>query len=629
MHALFDSDDEVQGTVPTNPERRERGGGWQPPPSPWGTDPLGAKKNPRGRDGVANEGERVQTGASQPRQKQAHASLPTTSVFSVETHPVTAPFYNPTSVVDAVPQPPQQAETVTQQLPLQPPCLPPTSQVIVDAGGRMPEMPEMPEINFSLSPLRVRSPGNPPEVKCMPCPKCGSKKDHLKTSDDTVVWDAFLELRRKTEESVSRMSSFYDQVVKLQLTHEQEAASYRDASETMINQQRKALDALSFEYKDLQSTNENVKGLLAKKSQQLIEFENANYSLSMRLREAEQRVAHVNDRATVAEAGRMMAEIRIKELEASLEHATEMVRDLRRRLSESNREQECALQERYTVFEENRRDIIHYYDEREKDILRGFKDAVTNIQQVMIKKMKEREEQLSKFWQGVMEFEHQQQNEVLKQMKLLKEKEEKDNQANVLRIEQDKERWFDQYRNEMNLLEQRHNEREQHLLMDIARRERELGEREQRMRLQHAQEEQEAKVALASKEVELKTYYQKLTEDMRVSFDREREKLTTSFCEQIQELSHLHMNNERELERMHRDKEREMAQRYRIAGYEVDDRKGEVNLRGASLQAQSALFSKFDAIEARQRERAEKARAAFQTSAPTNASHLTSEKDKD
>ncbi|RNF10654.1 uncharacterized protein Tco025E_06762 [Trypanosoma conorhini] len=570
MNALTSSDDAVRSAMPTDAARDGRGGGWRPPPSPWGADLRVAGKGTSSGGGDADGGRRTHAGPS-----------------------------------------PQGAG--------------PTAPAIADSE----EMPAMPEVKFSSSPLRVRSPRSPPSLRGAPCPTREGAADSAQAGDDAPAWDAFLELKARTEESVSRMTSFYDQVVRLQLTHEQEAAAYRDAAETMMHQQRKALDALSSECKDAQSARESLQTLLAKKSQQLMEFENANYSLGVRLREAEQRVAHVNDRATVAEAGRKIAEVRAKELEMSLEHTTGLVKALRQRLGEFARDREAALQAQYKVFEENRRDVIHHYDARERAMVREFNDTVESIQRTMLQKMKEREEHLSRYWQDALQVQRQQQQEFLRQATLMQERGEKDYQANIARVEQDKERWYDQYRSEMNLLEQRHKEREQHVLADIARRERELGEREQRMRLQRAQEEQESKVALAAKEAELKAYYQKITEDMRASFDRERAKLTASFREQVQELSQLHMNNERELERMHRDKEREMAQRYRVAGYEVDDRRGEVNLRGTSLQAQSALLSRFDAIEARQRERAEKVRAAFHAPASLHTSPPPPEEEKE
>ncbi|RNF00414.1 hypothetical protein TraAM80_07607 [Trypanosoma rangeli] len=622
MKALVDAEGAAQSVIPGNPAWDGRGGGWQPPPSPWGADPPVVEKDVSGGGGNTDEGKQVHAGDSQQGATHEHACLPMPPVSAAAaTHPAAGPL-NFTALTDATPQ---GEGPVAQQSPWHPPRLVPTASVIVDSE----QMPEMPEVKLYASPLRVKSPSNPPDMKDVSCPTRESVAAALQAGDNASTWSAFLELKTRTEDSVSRMTSFYDQIVKLQLTHEQEAAAYRDAAETMIHQQRKAVDALSLDCKKAQSAKESLQALLATKSQQLMEFENANYTLNVRLREAEQRIAHVSDRATVAETGRKIAEIHVKELEASLEHTTELVKALRQRLSESTRDKEDALQAQYKVFEENRRDIIHHYDARERALVQEFNDTVRSIQQTMIQKMKEREEHLSRYWQDALRLQHQQQQDFLRQVTLSKERDEKDYQANIVRVEQDKERWYDQYRSEMSLLEQRHREREQHILMDIARRERELGEREQRMRLQHAQEEQESKVALASKDAELKAYYQKITEDMRVSFDKEREKLTASFREQVQELSQLHLNNERELERMHRDKEREMAQRYRIAGYEVDDRKGEVKLRGVSLQAQSALLSKFDAIEARQRERAEKARAAFHTTSSPNTSPSLPEKEEE
>ncbi|KEG10732.1 hypothetical protein DQ04_03361040 [Trypanosoma grayi] len=455
--------------------------------------------------------------------------------------------------------------------------------------------------------------GNIPDVKIIPRPKFENATTSPSPAEDAAVWEAFLDLKRKTEGSVSRMTSFYEQVAKLQLTHEHEAAAYREVAESTISEQRKTIDTLSSDYTISVSNNESLQAILTKKTQQIMEYEKNTYDLNIRLKESEQKRAHLEDRATLAELGRKMAEIRQRELEMSLEHTTDLVKALRDHMSEFTRNKECALQEQYEMYEKNRRDVIDFYNEREKKVVQEFNETVKELQCIMTKAVNEREEYLSKCWREMMHTHQQQHDDAMREMILLRDKEEKDYQAKLIRMEQDKERWYDQYRNEMTLLEERHKERELHVLNDIARRERELGEREQRMRVQRSQEEQDAKVALMAKEAELKSYYQKITEDMRNDFDKERDKLTSSFRAQIQEISHLHLNNERELERMHRDKEREMAQRYRIAGYEVDDHKGEVALRGVSIQTEAALLSRFDAIEARQRERAEKARAALQS----------------
>ncbi|CCD16620.1 unnamed protein product [Trypanosoma congolense IL3000] len=256
--------------------------------------------------------------------------------------------------------------------------------------------------------------------------------------------------------------------------------------------------------------------------------------------------------------------------------------------------------------------MIEFYDKRERELVREFNETVAKLQDIMYNAIKVHEEKLHECWKDMERAQQEKHEQIVKDLNLLREKEEKDYHARVTRIEQDNQRRYEQYRNEMTLLEQRQKEREEHLLVDISQRERELSEREQRLRVQRAQDEQDNKVALLARETELKAYYERLMDNMRTSFDKEREKMTKFFHDQLQEISQLHLDNERKLEATHRDKEREMAQRYRVAGYEADDRKGDAELRDVSMATQSALLSKFDIIEARQRERAEKARAAFQ-----------------
>ncbi|KAH9600487.1 hypothetical protein LSM04_001742 [Trypanosoma melophagium] len=149
-------------------------------------------------------------------------------------------------------------------------------------------------------------------------------------------------------------------------------------------------------------------------------------------------------------------------------------------------------------------------------MLHDFNDSLKKFQEAMNDTIKVREERLSKTWSDMI-FDYQKRHDnIVKELDVLRENEEKKYQARIVRIEQEKERWYGQYRKEMDLLEERHKEREQHLLADIER--------------------------------------------------RERENL------------------------------------------------GDLELRGVSLQTQSSLLSKFDAIEILQRERAEKTRAAFQNS---------------
>src|SRR5205823_507828 len=133
--------------------------------------------------------------------------------------------------------------------------------------------------------------------------------------------------------------------------------------------------------------------------------------------------------------------------------------------------------------------------------------------------------------------------------------------------EEEKNRWLLHLQNEIKLADSRAAERERNLVADLTKREREMSEREQKMRVQFAQAEQDAKLQLIAREAELKATYDKLLEDLRRAYDADRDRTVTGFREQLTAIAAQHLQNERELEKMHREKEREMGQRYRIAGY--------------------------------------------------------------
>jgi hypothetical protein len=295
---------------------------------------------------------------------------------------------------------------------------------------------------------------------------------------------------------------------------------------------------------------------------------------------------------------------------------------MRKQLSSSNDEKMRALQSQYELSEKNREELIAFYNQRELIMINDFNESIRQLQGIMDANFKDKEEKASAYWRDTVDCLQQQYNALVAESNRQQEKNQKEMADFVRRVELEKDKWYAQYQAEMTQLETRHKEREDHVLVDIARRERELGEREQRARVQRVQDEQDAKIALLSKEAELKAYYEKIVEDLRRGHEQDRDRLTQAFRDQLQQLSSQHLNNERELERLHREKEREMAQRYRVAGYEVDDKKGMVDLQDVAMKTQSSLLSKFESIETRQRERAEQSRAAFKPSStePTTSS---------
>lgn len=427
-------------------------------------------------------------------------------------------------------------------------------------------------------------------------------------------WENFVSLKKQLEEAHSRTMGLHAHISQLQLTHEKEAAQFREAANTQIEQQRKALDQLTEHYHEAQAKIESMSTVLHRKAEAILKSEQRIHELNVQNAAIVQKAAHTEDRVKLADSGRQIAEVRARELELTLEHSAQLVQTLRSQLSSSQDDKLRALQLQHDAFERNRQELIQFYNQREEHMVREFNLSIKQVQSDMEAAMQRREAQVSKHWQDVVRDVQAEQSKIQEIVDARKNALEAEAREQRERVAAEQKKFLEKHEKEIATLEQRHKEREDHVLVDIARRERELGEREQRARVQRVQDEQDAKIALATKEAELKGYYEKIVDDLRRVHEQEREKAAASFRDQVQQLSSQHLNNERELERLHRDKEREMAQRYRVAGYEVDDKKGMVDLQGVTQQTQASLLSKFDSLESRRQERAEQTRAAVRSS---------------
>lgn len=433
-------------------------------------------------------------------------------------------------------------------------------------------------------------------------------------ASESQSWENFVSLKKQLEEAHARTMALHAHISQLQLTHEKEAAQFRDAANTQIEQQRKALEQVTEHYHEAQTKIESMSTVLHRKAEAILKAEQKVHELNVQNAAMLQKVAHTDDRVKLADSGRQIAEVRARELELTLEHSAQLVQTLRTQLSSSQDDKLRALQLQHDTFERNRQELIQFYNQREEHMVREFNISIKQVQTDMESAMVRREAQVSKYWQDVVrdvQAEQSKLQEIVDVRKVALDQESKELKE---RLTAEQQVFVQKHDKEMATLEQRHKEREDHVLVDIARRERELGEREQRGRVQRVQDEQDAKIALATKEAELKGYYEKIVDDLRRVHEQEREKAASSFRDQVQQLSAQHLNNERELERLHRDKEREMAQRYRVAGYEVDDKKGVVELQDVTQRTQASLLSKFDSLDARRQERAEQSRAALRTS---------------
>jgi hypothetical protein len=535
--------------------------------------------------------------------------------------PSAEPFPMPTAQSAAAPVAVQAAPAVVAEPVAAPPAevRPRTPDPVFVMPDR-PTLPAVPKVEIKpLGSLVI-----PPMLEATPPPAPQMLPGTFQK--DAASWDAFVELRKQLEESHTRTLALHGEISRGQVTHEAEASALETTVQEQLATQRKELEEVTEHYNSATAKNDHLAALLARKAEDLMKMEQALHKAQCEHAIMVQKVKHVEDRVRLADNARQVSEVRTRELELSLEHATTLITSLRAQLSTSNDDKNAALQEQHQLFEANRQQLIVFYSEREQYVLGTFNSSLADVQNSMQHHLKERELHVEKRWEETfrVQFEHQR----LLQKELQERVAVHESETRAMREgqEQEKERWLAHMQREVRLADERAHEREQHVLVDIARRERELGEREQRMRVQNVQIEQDAKIQMLSKEAEMKAAYEKDVNDIRDTSERDRERMVTSFREQVASIASQHLNNERDLERLHREKEREMAQRYRIAGYDMDDDKSRSDLDRVATKTQSSLMSKFDAMEQRQKGRATAQRTKLSDgnlASPTTSSYTT------
>ncbi|KAH9600553.1 hypothetical protein LSM04_008932 [Trypanosoma melophagium] len=282
MNHLFDSDDDVHDRPPVKAASQEPLGMWQPTPIPWEEECASIASN------VVNIGGAVvhipTSGITVPQSLEANKVVrPLPSL--VPPDELSPAKIKLTKSQTDTKEHEHMFDSAQQYQALQVSNIKSLITLTAEVTVALPDLPPPPEQKIPLQ-------GNPPEIKVLPHTETGGVMESSSSKGDQNPWDAFLGLKKNTEESVTRMKCFYDQMVKLQLTHGQEAASYRDTSESIINQQRKQIDVLTSDYKDALSNNESLKSLLKKKALELMEYQKINHDLNIRLKDAEERCAH-------------------------------------------------------------------------------------------------------------------------------------------------------------------------------------------------------------------------------------------------------------------------------------------------------------------------------------------------
>ena len=145
----------------------------------------------------------------------------------------------------------------------------------------------------------------------------------------------FVSLKKQLEEAHSRTMGLHAHISQLQLTHEKEANQFREAANTQIEQQRKALEQLTEHYHEAQAKIESMSTVLHRKAAAILKSEQRIHELNVQNAAIIQKAAHTEDRVKLADSGRQIAEVRARELELTLEHSAQLVQTLRTQLSSS------------------------------------------------------------------------------------------------------------------------------------------------------------------------------------------------------------------------------------------------------------------------------------------------------
>jgi hypothetical protein len=484
------------------------------------------------------------------------------------------------------------------------------------------QLPPMPSMSMSprrsvsvkaLPPVRMtHTPLGQVQIPSMPPVSLPSGPEAPRgNAEDTAAWTAFTDLRKQLEDSHSRTLSLHTEISRMQIAHEKEASALQTSVQAQLDAQTKELQSMTDNYNSATAKLDQLTGILMRKAEELMRTDQKLHQSEVSQVAMAQKVAHVEDRVKLADQARQVAEVRTRELELSLEHATTLLQSLRRQLSVANDEKNNALTEQYNTFEANRQQLIQFYGEREQFMLGSYQESLSNVQLAMQQYLHEREATVEKKWEDT--FQTQLDHQKSMHVELVARADRHVEEITKLKSEQEaeKEKAIAHMQREIRLADERNQARVKEMAEDVSRRERELGEREQKMRMNVATAEQDAKLALLTREAEMKAQYDRLLEEARKEYEKDRERLATAYREHLASLSATHIANERELERLHREKEREMAQRYRVANWDDDDRRSHVESTHATSRTQDVLLAKMDKMQADQEARRLATKARF------------------
>lgn len=438
------------------------------------------------------------------------------------------------------------------------------------------------------------------------------------------IFITFSRLQKVSADNATKMRDAQELLSQRQLHHETQFREFQAATTETISDYQKNIKSLKSEVAKFATRNKELEDLAAEQATVIQTLTEENSTLKMHLKECALTARYADDRAAVAATRQRVAELRQQELEASVDAAIQICDKMKLSLEEVDVSKQRALREQIDQFEGIRTTLVSYYEDREGHVRDEFRSSIQEMQEHMVDALRQRERTLSEEFQqtlSVLDKGRREADTALERRRSAMEAEHKATQA---ALQREKEMWMHQQQNEIDGFVRRVKEREEWALSSIAQRERDVAQREEKLKSEQYLMQQENETKIARREEALRAHYESTIENMQKGFHAERQKLNDAFLEQVQKISNLHCQNEREMERMHREKERELS---RNAGnnnnnYNYNNGNGNGNgnppytmqtagERVNNIESGSSLLSALDSIEMRQQKRAVKLRSVL------------------
>lgn len=421
---------------------------------------------------------------------------------------------------------------------------------------------------------------------------------------------------RNSTESYTGIRESIDKLSLVVHSGGQQVLSYRDAVDAKAERQRCALEEARSQTRKLTSVERELRDVVTAQADRLTTLEQETCALRGEVAYLTQAAKHAEDVARVADLNKHAAEVRQRELQVTVEHLLAISDTIRKSYANAEKSKEDALQRQFDEFERMRAGIVEVYDRREEQLINQLNATAASLHDTMLQTMKSREGDINHYWEGVigkLQAQYTTLNNNLQQARddLVKERAKMAaDSSNTQKILQ--ERCSVEIQNAVEMFQQR----ETDLLRSIAYREKDIGRREERFRVEQAESELERRNSLVLRENEMRSLQESALNRASESFEKERVRLINTFTDQLEKISNMHLCSERELERIHREKEMELVQCSRCAAGVMEDTTAPP---GTTKGTQNSLIAKIDSMESRLRDRAATLKALFNSNAVVDA----------